>query len=67
VDYAVVGPVKPTASHSDASPLGWEGFARLVRDRPMPVYAIGGLSRADMAEARRHGAHGVALLRVAFD
>jgi 8-oxo-dGTP diphosphatase len=67
VDYVVVGPVKPTASHPDASPLGWEGFARLVRDRPMPAYAIGGLSRADMAEARRHGAHGVALLRAAFD
>jgi 8-oxo-dGTP diphosphatase len=67
MDYVVVGPVKPTASHPGASPLGWEGLASLVRDRPMPAYAVGGLSRADMFEARRHGAHGVALLGAAFD
>ena len=67
VDYAVVGPVKATASHPGAAPLGWDGFAALVRDRPTPVYAIGGLTRADLAEAKRHGAHGVALLSAAFE
>ena len=61
LDYVVVGPVKATASHPDARPLGWERFAELVRDRPMPAYAIGGLAREDLAEAMRHGAHGVAL------
>jgi 8-oxo-dGTP diphosphatase len=66
VDYAVVGPVKATASHPGVTPLGWERFAELARDRPMPVFAIGGLKRADLAEARRHGAHGVALLSAAF-
>jgi len=66
VDYAVVGPVKPTASHPGARTLGWDGFAALARDRPMPVYAIGGLARADLPEARRRGAHGVALLSAAF-
>ena len=66
LDYAVLGPVKPTASHPGVATLGWEGFARLALDRPMPVYAIGGLARADLAEARRHGAHGVALLSQAF-
>jgi 8-oxo-dGTP diphosphatase len=66
VDYALVGPVKATASHPGASPLGWERFAALARDRPMPVLAIGGLTRSDLAEARRHGAHGVALLSAAF-
>jgi 8-oxo-dGTP diphosphatase len=66
VDYVVLGPVKPTASHPGAAPLGWERFAVLARDRPMPIYAIGGLTRADMAEARRHGAHGLALLSEAF-
>jgi 8-oxo-dGTP diphosphatase len=67
VDYAVVGPVKPTASHPDAKPLGWTRFEQLVDGRPMPVYAIGGLTRADLAEARARGAHGVALMRSAFD
>jgi 8-oxo-dGTP diphosphatase len=67
VDYAVLGPVKRTASHPDAVPLGWDRFAALARDRAMPVYAIGGLTRKDIAEARRNGAHGVALLSAAFD
>jgi 8-oxo-dGTP diphosphatase len=66
LDYAVLGAVKKTASHPAAEPLGWERFADLARDRPMPVYAIGGLTRADLAEAREHGAHGVALLSAAF-
>jgi 8-oxo-dGTP diphosphatase len=66
VDYAVVGPVKETASHPGVKPLGWERFSALVRDRPMPAYAIGGLTREDLAEAKRRGAHGVALLSAAF-
>ena len=67
VDYAVVGPVKPTPSHAGAAPLGWERFAALVKDRPMPAYAIGGLSRRDLPEAKEHGAHGVALMSAAFE
>jgi 8-oxo-dGTP diphosphatase len=66
LDYAVVGPVKETPSHPGAAALGWDGFAALVRDCPVPVYAIGGLTRADLAEARRRGAHGVALRSAAF-
>jgi 8-oxo-dGTP diphosphatase len=66
LDYVVLGPVKPTASHPGAAAMGWERFAQLARERPMPVYAIGGLARADLAEARRRGAHGVALMSAAF-
>jgi 8-oxo-dGTP diphosphatase len=66
VDYAVVGPVKETASHPGGVPIGWERFAQLARERPMPIFAIGGLTRADLPEARRQGAHGVALLGAAF-
>jgi 8-oxo-dGTP diphosphatase len=66
LDYAVLGAVHPTASHPGVAPLGWERFAELARDRPMPIYAIGGLTRADLAEARARGAHGVALLSAAF-
>ena len=67
VDYVVVGPVKKTPSHPQAIPLGWDRFAALVRDRPAPAYAIGGLARADLPEARRRGAHGVALRSAAFE
>jgi 8-oxo-dGTP diphosphatase len=66
VDYAVVGPVKSTPSHAGVAPLGWQRFARLAHGRPMPIYAIGGLTRADLPEARRHGAHGLALMSAAF-
>ena len=66
LDYAVVGPVKETRSHPGAKPMGWDAFAALAAQRPMPLYAIGGLARADVPEARRRGAHGVALLSAAF-
>ena len=67
LDYVVVGPVQATASHPGAAPLGWDAFASLVAGQPMPVFAIGGLTRIDLPQARRHGAHGVALLSAAFD
>jgi 8-oxo-dGTP diphosphatase len=66
LDYAVAGPVKPTTSHPGAPGIGWDAFAVLVQGLPMPVYAIGGLTRGELAEARRHGAHGVALRSAAF-
>ena len=66
LDYAVLGPVRRTASHPGAAPMGWERFGALVAGAPMPVYAIGGLARGDLPEARRHGAHGIALRGAAF-
>jgi 8-oxo-dGTP diphosphatase len=66
LDYVVVGPVKDTPSHPGAATLGWEGFAALVHGCPLPAYAIGGLTRADIGEAKRRGAHGVALRSAAF-
>jgi len=66
LDYAVVGPVKPTASHPGAPGMGWDAFGVLVAGLPMPVYAIGGLDHGDLAEARRRGAHGIALRSAAF-
>jgi 8-oxo-dGTP diphosphatase len=66
LDYAVVGPLNPTPSHRGARTLGWERAAALVANTPMPVYVIGGLTRADIARARLIGAHGVALRSAAF-
>lgn len=67
LDYVVVGTLKQTASHEHATALGWERFEALIRGLPMPVYAIGGLRRADLGEARRRGAHGVAVMSAAFE
>jgi len=66
LDFAVLGPVRPTASHPSARVLGWDGFARLARGASIPVYAIGGVQRADLETAWRAGAHGVAMISGAW-
>ncbi len=63
LDFAVLGPVKHTASHPGAAPIEWDGFARLAGGASIPVYAIGGLSQEDIEEARSAGAHGLAMIR----
>ncbi|WP_368562644.1 Nudix family hydrolase [Pseudoxanthomonas sp. UTMC 1351] len=62
-DFAVLGSLNPTATHPRTSPLGWEGFARLRENVSLPIYAIGGLRPQDIAEARQHGAQGIAAIR----
>jgi len=66
LDFAVLGPVRPTASHPSARVLGWDGFARLARGASIPVYAIGGVQRADLETAWRAGAHGLAMISGAW-
>jgi 8-oxo-dGTP diphosphatase len=66
VDFVVLGPVSETPTHPNARPLGWQRFAELAAGSPMPVYALGGLSPADLDIAVAHGAHGVALRRAAW-
>jgi 8-oxo-dGTP diphosphatase len=61
LDFVILSPVMPTASHPGAETLGWDRFADLIRDYPLPVFALGGLSRDSLGLARSHGAHGVAL------
>jgi len=67
VDFVVLGPVLPTPSHAAVPPLGWKRFEELSRGMPLPVYALGGLVRADLEQAMLHGAHGVALRRSAWN
>jgi 8-oxo-dGTP diphosphatase len=67
LDFAVLGPVRPTPTHPDAPTLGWDGFAREVDGTTLPVYALGGLERADLGVAINHGAHGIALRRAAWE
>lgn len=62
-DFAVLGPVRETDSHPGRAGIGWAGFAALREHVSLPIYAIGGLSPADLAEARNHGAQGIAAIR----
>jgi len=67
LDFVVLSPVLPTRSHPGAPTLGWQQFAALCFDLPMPVFALGGM-RLDMIEtAMTHSAHGVALLSGIWD
>jgi 8-oxo-dGTP diphosphatase len=66
MDFALLGPVAPTPTHPGATTLGWESFARIARGTQIPIFALGGLTRADMLAARRHGAHGLAMVRGAW-
>ncbi|MBK1693997.1 thiamine monophosphate synthase [Chromatium weissei] len=63
LDYALLSPVQSTASHPDAATLGWARFAELVTAVTLPVYALGGLTPADLPTALAHGAHGIAGIR----
>jgi len=61
-DFVALSPVLPTASHPGQPGIGWEKFGELIRDYPLPVYALGGMKPEMLATARQHGAHGVSLL-----
>lgn len=60
VDFAVLSPVAPTASHPQATALGWARFAQWVAEAPMPVFALGGMQPGDAVRARAEGGQGVA-------
>jgi 8-oxo-dGTP diphosphatase len=63
LDYALLSPVKPTATHPGARTLGWDGFALLAETANLPTYALGGLGADDLITAIDHGAQGVAAIR----
>lgn len=62
VDALLVGPVQPTTTHPERPALGWNAFADLVANSPVPAYALGGLNLNDLGNAMCQGAHGIASL-----
>ena len=66
-DFALLSPVKPTASHPDAPALGWNAFAQQVSVCAMPVYALGGMTPADLDDAIAQGAQGIAAIRALWE
>ncbi|PPD23725.1 MAG: DNA mismatch repair protein MutT [Methylobacter sp.] len=67
LDFAVLAPVLATQSHPDKAGLGWAAFERLVADARLPVYALGGLSLADLDTACVAGGQGIASIRAFWD
>jgi len=67
LDFVVLGPLRETASHPGRPGLGWQDWGKLIAGTSLPVYALGGLTRADMHTAWQAGAHGIAAIRAAWD
>lgn len=63
IDFIVLSPVQQTTSHPQQAALGWEQFAQLSNSASCPVFALGGMQRADILLAREHGAQGIAAIR----
>lgn len=66
-DFAVLSPVKVTASHAGTPPLGWRQFGEWARSAELPVYALGGMHPADLDTAHTAGAVGIAMIRGVAD
>lgn len=63
LDYLGVGPVFATGTKRDAAPvIGLESFEALMRAKPLPVVAIGGISAGRIAPLVAAGADGVAVV-----
>lgn len=61
LDFITVSPIKDKADSQVA--LGWTRFQQLVALANIPVFALGGLTLADMPLAKRSGAQGIAAIR----
>ncbi|MDX1755776.1 MAG: Nudix family hydrolase [Marinobacter sp.] len=59
-DFATLGAVQATPSHPDVQPMGWQQFEREVACAALPVFALGGVTPADIDQARARGGQGVA-------
>lgn len=62
VDFTVLSPVNATASHPEAQAIGWDAFHRMAEQSSIPLYALGGMSEADIDIAREHGGQGIAAI-----
>jgi 8-oxo-dGTP diphosphatase len=61
-DCLLYSPIKPTCSHPEASPLGWEAFSSAVAATDICSYALGGMQAEDIAQACAYGGQGIAAI-----
>ena len=60
VDFVVLAPILPTATHPHTAPLGWEAMTRLIEQVNLPVFALGGLGLGDIDQVLHAGGQGIA-------
>ena len=63
VDYAGTGPFYATKTKPDKPVLGADGFSVLVKQSPVPVVGIGGITPENQYAVLAAGAKGVAMMR----
>ena len=62
-DYIGIGPVFATATKPDAKPAcGTDGLALLCKKSPLPVVAIGGITRKNATACMEAGCDGIAVI-----
>lgn len=61
-DIILLSPVKETSSHPGVPGIGWEKFGSIVKNVHSPVYALGGMEKNDLHDAKQAGAQGVAAI-----
>ena len=61
---ALLSPVFPTPSHPGVPALGVVRFARMTKDAPLPVYALGGVGMEGFQRLSQTGAIGWAAKRL---
>lgn len=61
-DYVLLSPIASTVSHPEQNPMGWEHCAALISAVSVPIYALGGMSVADIPRALTYGAAGIAAI-----
>jgi thiamine-phosphate pyrophosphorylase len=62
-DYVGFGPVFPTTSKPDAAPAsGLDLLERVVREIPLPIIAIGGITEENIPRVMQTGAYGIAVI-----
>jgi len=66
LDFVVLSPVQQSLSHPGTPAMGVDGMKLLIRDYPLPVYALGGMHYDHLTTMQAKGAHGIAMMRAAW-
>lgn len=66
LNFAVLSPVNNTLSHPEATAMGLSKMHELISCSSIPVYALGGMKRELLDEIQSYGAHGIAMMRSAW-
>ncbi|MEN5171690.1 thiamine phosphate synthase [Acinetobacter higginsii] len=62
-DAVFLSPIHATETHPETKVLGWDRFQELAQNSDIPVFALGGLAPADLEQAQKHHAYGLAGIR----